>query len=111
MGKSKKTAVAATPTPKGGKRQTSIADLYAVEMHIWEESTVKKEMLIKLHEDGLLSEKHLGEWKAPGNHRVPELKEGEIVLFTPFVEKGLGLPASDFFSRIAALLWHSYESS
>jgi len=54
-------------------------------------------MLKKLYEDGLLPEKHLDEWKAPGNHRVPVLEEGEIVLFTPFVEKRLGLPASEFF--------------
>ena len=44
---------------------------------------MKEEMLIKLHEDGLLPEKHFDEWKAPGNHRVPE--------------RGLGLHASDFF--------------
>jgi len=62
-------------------------------------------MLIKLHEDGLLPEKHLGEWRAPGNHHVPKLEEGEIVLFTPFVERGLGLPASDFFRG----LLHYYD--
>ena len=61
---------------------------------------MKEEALEKRHEDGSLSERHLGEWKAPGNHRVPVLEEGEIVLFTPFVEKGLGLPASDFFRRL-----------
>lgn len=58
---------------------------------------MKEEMLIKLHEDGLLLEKHLGKWKAPSNHHVPEVEEGDTVLFTPFVEKGLGLLASDFF--------------
>ena len=58
---------------------------------------MKDEMLKKLHKDGLLPEKHLGEWKAPINHCVPMLEEGEIVLFTPFVEKRLGLPASEFF--------------
>ena len=68
-------------------------------------------MLIKLHEDGLLLEKSLAEWKAPGNHRVPELEEGKIVLFTPFVEQGLGLPASNFFPWIATLLQHPYEPS
>jgi hypothetical protein len=41
---------------------------------------------MKLHKDGLLSEKHLGEWKALGNHRVPVPEEGEIVMFTSFVE-------------------------
>ena len=72
---------------------------------------MKEDALKKLHEDGLLSEKHLGKWKAPGNHRVLVLEEGEIVSFIPFVEKGLGLPASDFFSWIVVLLLHPYESS
>lgn len=98
MVKSKKTAAVATaPSTKGNKKQVGRSDPYTAELHIWEESTVKEEALEKMHEDGLLPEKTLGEWKAPGNHRVPELEEGEIVLFTPFVERGSGLPASEFF--------------
>ena len=58
---------------------------------------MKEDALKKLHEDGLLPEKHFSEWKAPGNHHVTDLKEGEIVMFTPFVERGLGLPTSNFF--------------
>lgn len=58
---------------------------------------MKEDALKKLHEDRLLPEKHFGTWKAPSNHHVPDLEEGDIVMFTPFVERGLGLPASDFF--------------
>lgn len=54
-------------------------------------------ILEKLRSDELLPEKHLSEWKAPGNHRVCILNEGGIVLFTPFVEWGNSLPAFDFF--------------
>ena len=69
MAKSKKTnATAATLASKGSKNPVIEAELYAIEMKIWEESTLKEEMLIKLHEDGLMSEKDLVEWKAPGNH-------------------------------------------
>jgi len=55
MVKSKKVAAtAATPASKGGKKQMNRADPYAAEMQICEESTVKEEMLTKMHEDGLL---------------------------------------------------------
>jgi len=69
MGKSKKTiaAAAATFASKGGKKQASHIDPYAKEIQILGESSMKEEMLIKLHEDGLLLEKRLAEWKAPGN--------------------------------------------
>ena len=33
----------------------------------------------------------------PTNHRTPVKNEGEIVLFRSFIQRGLGLPASDFF--------------
>ena len=55
MAKSKNTATTtATPTSKGGKKPVGEVDLYAVKMKIWEELTIKEEMLIKLHEDGML---------------------------------------------------------
>ena len=60
---------------KGGKKQATRADPYAAKMRIWAESTVREEMLIKLHEDGLLLEKQLSELKTPCDHRVPELEE------------------------------------
>ena len=46
---------------------------------------------------GYLPEQKLGEWKATGEHRIPNLEPGEIVLFVPFIEHGLGLPTSPFF--------------
>jgi hypothetical protein len=57
---------------------------------------MKKKHLQKLHEQGLLREQNLGEWKAPREHRIPNLKLGEIVLFVPFIQHGLGLPACPF---------------
>ena len=48
------TYTTATPTSKGGKKPVGEVDLYAVKMKIWEELTIKEEMLIKLHEDGML---------------------------------------------------------
>ena len=53
LAKSEK-AAASNPTPKGSKKQATRVDPYAAEMQICEESTVKEEMLTKLHEDGLL---------------------------------------------------------
>ena len=38
----------------------------------------------------------LGEWKAPGEHRILNLEPREIVLFVPFIQHGLGLPACPF---------------
>jgi hypothetical protein len=38
----------------------------------------------------------LGEWKAPGEHRIPNIEPSEIVLFVPFIQHGLGLPAYPF---------------
>ena len=99
MVKVKKTS-ATNPGKKGSQKQAGGADPYAAEMQIWEESTGREAALEKLHSDGLLPEKQLGEWKAPGNHRVPVLNEEEIVLFTPFVERGLGLPTSNFFREL-----------
>jgi len=32
----------------------------------------------------------------PGEQRIPNLEPGEIVLFVPFIEHGLGLPTSPF---------------
>jgi hypothetical protein len=43
-----------------------------------------------------LLEQKLEEWKAPREHRIPNLEPGEIVLFVPFIKHGLGLPACPF---------------
>jgi hypothetical protein len=61
--------------------------------------TVTEEQLKELADDGLIQEQGLAEWKAPGEHWVPYLNAGEIVLFFPFVHAGLCLPASPFIHR------------
>jgi hypothetical protein len=63
---------------------------------IWPAPTTKKKHLQRLHEQGLLPKQKLGEWKAPGEHRIPNLDPGEIVLFVSFIKHGLGLPACPF---------------
>jgi hypothetical protein len=44
----------------------------------------------------LLPEQRLDGWEAPREHRVPALRSGQIVLFVPFIEHGLCLPACPF---------------
>jgi hypothetical protein len=43
-----------------------------------------------------LLDQNLGEWKAPGEHNIPNIELSEIVLFVPFIQHGLGLPAYPF---------------
>jgi hypothetical protein len=52
--------------------------------------------LKRLHEQRLLLEQRLGWWEVPGEHWVPTLWLGQIVLFVPFVEHGFCLPACPF---------------
>ena len=68
----------------------------AAAIQIWPAPITKPKQLLKLHEQGYLLEHKLGEWKAPGEHRIPNLETGEIVLFVPFIQHGLGLPACPF---------------
>jgi len=68
----------------------------AAAAQIWPASVTKPKHLLKLHEQGYLPEQKLEEWKAPGENRIPNLEPGEIVLFVPFIEHGLGLPTSPF---------------
>jgi hypothetical protein len=48
---------------------------------------------------GLIQEKNLADWGAPGEHRVPYLNPGEIVLFLSFVHASLCLSISPFLYR------------
>lgn len=58
--------------------------------------TTKEAQLEELAALGLIQKKALAEWRAPGEHRVPVLNPGEIVLFVSFVCAGLCLPDSSF---------------
>lgn len=53
----------------------------SAELKIWVEPNTTEKMLEKLHTNGYLPSKELDEWSAPGEHRIPYLNLGEIVLF------------------------------
>lgn len=67
---------------------------------VWKEPSITEKQLQDLAADGVLPKKSLGKWRAPNQHRTPMPNPGEIVLFKAFVERGLGLPTSDFFRRL-----------
>ena len=66
---------------------------------IWPAPTMTEDQLRKLVSDGLIQSKDITDWKAPGEHRVPTLGPGEIILFVSFIRAGLCLPASSFLHR------------
>lgn len=66
---------------------------------VFVDSTATQKQLEDLVAAGLIQEQAFSEWKLPGEHRVPELQPGEIVLFVPFISSGLCLPASEFLHR------------
>jgi hypothetical protein len=57
----------------------------------WKKSKVKTEDLLALLNNGLIREKEVDMWRAAA---------GEISMFARFVERGLALPASDFFKGL-----------
>jgi hypothetical protein len=70
-----------------------------VAAQIWPASIVKSDALQELADLGLMQSQDLMEWKEAGEHQVPSLQPGEIVLFVPFVRANLCLPASPFLYR------------
>ena len=58
-----------------------------------------EDQLHELVSDGLIQSKDIAEWRAPGEHRVPALGPGEIILFVSFIRAGLCLPASAFLHQ------------
>jgi hypothetical protein len=85
MGRSKSSSAA---SKKVDKKQAMEVPEMAITALIWPTPTMKKKHLQRLHEQGLLLEQKLGEWKAPGEHRIPNLKPSEIMLFVPFIHMG-----------------------
>ena len=66
----------------------------------WEPSKCSESDLETLVSAGLLPEKSVIQWHpALGEDRSYE-NTGEIVTFVPYLERGLGLPCSFFFSRL-----------
>ena len=56
---------------------------------VWSAPTTTEDQLRELVSDGLIQSKDIAEWRVPGEHRVPALGPGEIVLFVSFIRAGL----------------------
>ena len=82
MSKGKNSSVATKKVAK--KRALEVPEM-ATTAQIWPALITKLKHLLKLHEQGYLPEQKLGEWKAPGEHHIPNLEPGEIVLIVPFI--------------------------
>ena len=65
----------------------------------WTAPTTTEDQLRELVSDGLIQSKAIIEWRIPGEHRVPALGPGEIILFVSFIRTGLCLPASAFLHQ------------
>ena len=93
MGKGKNPSTAAKKSAE--KRALEVPEM-ATAAQIWPTLSTKPKHLQKLHDQGYLPDRKLGEWKAPREHCIPNLEPGEIILFVPFIQHGLGLSAYPF---------------
>jgi hypothetical protein len=67
----------------------------------WKKSKAKIEDLLALLKSGFLREKEVYMWRAATGDLYPmEKNEDEIPMFTRFAERGLSLPASNFFKGL-----------
>jgi hypothetical protein len=67
----------------------------------WKKSKTKTEDLLALLNNGFIREKEMDSWRAAtGNPYPMEKSEDEILMFVHFAERGLALPASDFFKGL-----------
>jgi hypothetical protein len=67
----------------------------------WKKSKIKTEDLMALVNSGFLREKEMDMWcAAAGNPYPMEKNPDEVPMFARFVERGLALPASDFFKGL-----------
>jgi hypothetical protein len=66
-----------------------------------EKSKTKTEDLLALLNSGFIREKEMDSWRAAAGDPYPmEKSEDEIPMFVRFSERGLALPASDFFKGL-----------
>jgi hypothetical protein len=64
-------------------------------------SKLKTEDLLALVNSGFLCEKEMGLWRAAaGDPYLMEKNPDEVPMFARFVERGLALPANDFFKGL-----------
>jgi hypothetical protein len=67
----------------------------------WKKSKMKIEDLLALVNSGFLREKEMDMWRAAAGDPCPmEKNPYEVPMFARFVERGLALPASDFFKGL-----------
>jgi hypothetical protein len=67
----------------------------------WKKSKAKTEDLLALLNSGFLRENEVDMWRTAAGDPYPmEKNPDEIPMFTRFVERGLSLPASDFFKGL-----------
>jgi hypothetical protein len=67
----------------------------------WKKSKAKTKDLLALLNSGFLREKEVDMWRAAAGDPYPmETNPDEIPMFTRFAERGLSLPASDFFKGL-----------
>jgi hypothetical protein len=67
----------------------------------WKKSKTKTEDLRALLNSGFIQEKEVDMWRAATGDPYPmEKAEDEIPMFARFAERGLALPASDFFKGL-----------
>ena len=65
----------------------------------WPTLMTTEDQLWELVSDGLIQSKDIAEWRVLGEHRVPALGPGEIVLFVSFICARLCLPTSAFLHQ------------
>jgi hypothetical protein len=64
----------------------------------WKKSKMKTKDLLALVNNGFLREKEMDVWRTTAGDPYPmEKNPDEVPMFARFVERGLALPASDFF--------------
>jgi hypothetical protein len=63
----------------------------------WTYSKCSRNDLLRLVSKGLLQEKNVVQWRLTFRQSYPQENVAKIILFQHFVERGLALPASDFF--------------
>jgi hypothetical protein len=78
----------------------------------WKKSKAKTEGLLALLISGFLREKEVDMWRAAAGDPYPmENNPDEIPMFTRFAERGLSLPASDFFKGLRGITASSTSTS
>jgi hypothetical protein len=66
----------------------------------WKKSKAKTEDFLALLNSGFLREKEVDMWRAAAGDPYPMKNPDEIPMFARFAERGLSLPASDFFKGL-----------